>query len=101
MKVTTIQENAGQENNSVTQLMGILQTYEMEILSDNTKRKNIAFAAEEHDFVSYPDKSSTDLVVLLIKLSSKFLKYVKQKNDSRDGKSQNQKGSSLSSSKNT
>lgn len=82
--------------------MGNLQTYEIEILSDhNKKEKNITFVVQEQDPESDPDETSDDLVVLLTKQFFKFLKQVKQKNNSRGGKFQNQKGPSSSSSKNT
>lgn len=49
MKVTAIQEHAGCENKYVAQLMGNLQSYKMEILSDHKKNeKNISFTTEEY-----------------------------------------------------
>lgn len=82
MKVTAIQEHAGLENKTVAQLMGNLQTYKMEILSDhNKKEKNIAFSVGEQNPESDPDESNDDSVILLTKIFSKFLKQVKQRNN--------------------
>ncbi|XP_019155025.1 PREDICTED: uncharacterized protein LOC109151880 [Ipomoea nil] len=97
MKVTAIQEHDGWENKSVAQLMGNLRTYEMEILTDHTKKqKTIAFVAEEHDDTANPDESGDDPVTFLTKQFSNFLKQISQKN------SQNkkfQKGASSNMSK--
>ncbi|XP_019163199.1 PREDICTED: uncharacterized protein LOC109159553 [Ipomoea nil] len=58
MKVTAIQEHYGWENKSVAQLMGNLRTYEIEILTDHTKKQmTVAFVAEEHDDTANPDES--------------------------------------------
>ncbi|XP_019166708.1 PREDICTED: uncharacterized protein LOC109162460 [Ipomoea nil] len=58
MKVTTIQEHDGWENKSLAQLMGNLRTYEMEILTDHTKKpKTVAYVAKEHDDTANPDES--------------------------------------------
>lgn len=93
MKVTD-----GWENKTVAQLMGSLQTYEMEILTDHSKKdKNIAFNVEECDSDTESDEIVDDPVVLLTKQFSKILKQVKQQ---RSGKPQNQKGSSSNNSRN-
>ncbi|XP_019186513.1 PREDICTED: uncharacterized protein LOC109181216 [Ipomoea nil] len=97
MKVTAIQELDGWENKSVAQLMGNLRTYEMEILTDHTKKKKtVAFVAEEQDDTANPDESGDDPVEFLTEQFSNFLKQVSQKN------SQNkkfQKGASSNMSK--
>ncbi|XP_019160722.1 PREDICTED: uncharacterized protein LOC109157276 [Ipomoea nil] len=57
MKVTAIQEHDGWKNKSLAQLMGNLQTYEMEILVDHAKKKkNVAFTAEEQDAAFDPEE---------------------------------------------
>ncbi|XP_019155252.1 PREDICTED: uncharacterized protein LOC109152132 [Ipomoea nil] len=77
MKVTAIQEHDGWEDKSVAQLMGNLRTYEMEILTDHTKKqKTVAFVAEEQDDIA----SNDDSVAFLTKQFSNFLKPVSQKN---------------------
>ncbi|XP_019193992.1 PREDICTED: uncharacterized protein LOC109187992 [Ipomoea nil] len=77
MKVTAIQEHDGWEDKSVAQLMGNLRTYEMEILTDHTKKqKMVAFVAEEQDDTAPND----DSVAFLTKQFSNFLKQVSQKN---------------------
>ncbi|XP_019171075.1 PREDICTED: uncharacterized protein LOC109166637 [Ipomoea nil] len=75
MKVTAIQEHDGWEKKVVQQLMGSLQTYEMEILGGHeTKGKTVTFTVEDAGAVSDPDE-------------------VKQRQTGKLGKFQGQKGS--------
>jgi len=101
MKVTAMQENAGWEDKTLAALIGSLKTYEMEILTDHTKKeKSVAFNAEGQDFdVPDTDELSDDPVGLLSKHFSNFLKHVKQKRYTQNTRMQNQKGTNSSSSK--
>ncbi|MEQ5212984.1 hypothetical protein ABN235_18690, partial [Morganella morganii] len=50
---TAIQEHSRWEDQNLAQLMGNLKTYEIEILTDHSrKQKNVAFTADEQDTVS-------------------------------------------------
>ncbi|XP_019188794.1 PREDICTED: uncharacterized protein LOC109183033 [Ipomoea nil] len=63
MKVTAIQEHDNWEKKTVTQLMGNLRTYEMEILTDHTKKQEtVAFTAEENNCIPDLDEIGDDPV---------------------------------------
>ncbi|XP_019179845.1 PREDICTED: uncharacterized protein LOC109175043 [Ipomoea nil] len=82
MKVTAIQEHDGWEKKTVQQLMGSLQTYEMEILGGpETKGKTVAFTVKDAGAVSDPDE-------------------VKQRQTGKFGKFQSKKGSGSSAIRN-
>ncbi|XP_019160052.1 PREDICTED: uncharacterized protein LOC109156663 [Ipomoea nil] len=101
MKVTAIQEHDGWEKKTVQQLMGSLQTYEMEILGGpETKGKTVAFTVEAAGAVSDPDEVSDDPVVFLTKGFPKLLQQVKQRQTGKPGKFQGQKGSGSSANRN-
>ncbi|XP_019173231.1 PREDICTED: uncharacterized protein LOC109168701 [Ipomoea nil] len=93
MKVTAIQEHDNWEKETVTQLMGNLRTYEMEILTDHTKKpKTVAFTAEENNCTPDLYEIGDDPVVFLTKQFSKLLKQV-----SKGSRNKNmQKGASSS-----
>ncbi|XP_019189509.1 PREDICTED: uncharacterized protein LOC109183937 [Ipomoea nil] len=82
MKVTAIQEHDGWEKKMVQQLIGSLQTYEMEILGGReTKGKTVAFTVEDAGAVSGHDE-------------------VKQRQSGKLSKFQGQRGSGSSANRN-
>ncbi|XP_031111886.1 uncharacterized protein LOC116015856 [Ipomoea triloba] len=98
MKVTAIQEHSGWEKQTLAELMGNIRTYEMEILTDHSrKQKNVAFTVDEQvPETDLDDIEDDDPVVLLTKHFNKILKQVKQKKSFRGNNSQNFEGSNTS-----
>ena len=81
-KVAAIEEAKDVNTMMLDELMGSLQTFELN-LKQNKKEKNITFRAEEKDSVDEGKSSDDEALVLLIKNFNNFLqKMNKRKNQS-------------------
>ena len=77
-KVTTIEEDRDVSTMKLDELMGSLQTFELN-LKMNRKEKSITFQAEQHESSNEGNLNDDESLVLLTKKFNRFLKRLNKK----------------------
>ena len=91
-KVATIEEARDLNTMSLKKLMGLLQTFELN-LKMNKKEKSITFQVEKHESFDEGNVSDDEYVVLLTQSFNRYLKRINKKKTSQgSGKMNNFKG---------